>query len=258
MRDLTISLIQTTQFWEDKSKNIANISAMMRENFSSDLIILPEMFNTAFSMDARNLAESIDLSPSINQLKIWAKQKNAAIYTSMMVKEGEQFFNRGVFIYPKGEFVYYDKRNLFSFGGEGAVFSPGKKEKIVDYLGWKINLQVCFDLRFPACSANNTDKEGNAKYDLLLYVANWPEKRIGHWEKLLCARAIENQAYVAGLNRVGVDGNGLNYNGQSVVNDYNGLPILSFEKNENAARSTTLNARSLQAFRKELPFLNDF
>ena len=258
MRDLTISLIQTTQFWEDKSKNIANISAIMMENFSSDLILLPEMFNTAFSMDARNLAEPIDLSPSLNQLKIWAKQKNAAIYTSMMVKDGEQFFNRGVFIYPNGEFSYYDKRNLFALGGEGDVFSPGKEEKIIDYLGWKINLQVCFDLRFPSCSANNMDKEGKAKYDLLLYVANWPEKRIAHWEKLLVARAIENQAYVAGLNRVGVDGNGLNYNGQSVVNDYNGLPILSFEKNENAVRSTTLSATSLQAFRKELPFLNDF
>jgi omega-amidase len=257
MRDLTISLIQITQFWEDKSKNIANISAIMMENFSTDLILLPEMFNTAFSMDARNLAESMALSPSLNQLKIWAKQKNAAIYTSMMVKDGEQFFNRGFFIYPNGEFVHYDKRNLFAYGGEGAVFSPGKEEKIVDYLGWKINLQVCFDLRFPTCSANNMDKEDKAKYDLLLYVANWPEKRIAHWEKLLCARAIENQAYVAGLNRVGVDGNGLNYNGQSVVNDYNGLPILSFEKNENAARSTTLNARSLQAFRKELPFLKD-
>ena len=258
MRDLTISLIQTTQFWEDKSKNIANISAIMMENFSSDLILLPEMFNTAFSMDARNLAEPIDLSPSLNQLKIWAKQKNAAIYTSMMVKDGEQFFNRGVFIYPNGEFSYYDKRNLFALGGEGDVFSPGKEEKIIDYLGWKINLQVCFDLRFPSCSANNMDKEGKAKYDLLLYVANWPEKRIAHWEKLLVARAIENQAYVAGLNRVGVDGNGLNYNGQSVVNDYNGLPILSFEKNENAVRSNTLSATSLQAFRKELPFLNDF
>ncbi len=258
MRDLTISLIQTTQFWEDKSKNIANISAIMSENFSSDLILLPEMFNTAFSMDAKNLAESIDLSPSLNQLKIWAKQKHTAIYTSMMVKDGEQFFNRGFFIYPNGEFMHYDKRNLFALGGEGDVFSPGKEEKIIDYLGWKINLQVCFDLRFPSCSANNMDKEGKAKYDLLLYVANWPEKRIAHWEKLLVARAIENQSYVAGLNRVGVDGNGLNYNGQSVVNDYNGLPILSFEKNENAVRSTTLSATSLQAFRQELPFLNDF
>ena len=133
MRDLTISLIQTTQFWEDKSKNIANISAIMMENFSTDLILLPEMFNTAFSMDARNLAESMALSPSLNQLKIWAKQKNAAIYTSMMVKDGEQFFNRGVFIYPNGEFVHYDKRNLFALGGEGGVFSPGKEEKIVDY-----------------------------------------------------------------------------------------------------------------------------
>jgi predicted amidohydrolase len=258
MRDLTISLIQTTQFWEDKSKNIANVSAIMMENFSTDLILLPEMFNTAFSMDAKNLAESIDLSPSLNQLKIWAKQKNTAIYTSMMVKEAEQFFNRGVFMYPNGEFMHYDKRNLFALGGEGDVFSPGKEEKIIDYLGWKINLQICFDLRFPACSANNMDKEGNAKYDLLLNVANWPEKRIGHWEKLLSARAIENQAYVAGLNRVGADGNGLNYNGKSVVNDFNGRPILSFEKNENAVRSTILSATSLQAFRKELPFLKDF
>ena len=258
MRDLTISLIQTTQFWEDKSKNIANVSAIMMENFSTDLILLPEMFNTAFSMDAKNLAESIDLSPSLNQLKIWSREKDAAIYTSMMFKDGEEFFNRGVFIYPNGEISYYDKRNLFALGGEGAAFSPGKEEKIVNYLGWKINLQICFDLRFPSCSANNMDKEGNAKYDLLLYVANWPEKRIGHWEKLLVARAIENQAYVAGLNRVGVDGNGLNYNGQSVVNDYNGLPILSFENNENAVRSTTLNATSLQVFRKELPFLKDF
>jgi predicted amidohydrolase len=258
MRDLTISLIQTTQFWEDKSKNIANISAIMMENFSTDLILLPEMFNTAFSMDAKNLAESIDLSPSLNQLKIWAKQKNAAIYTSMMVKEEGEFFNRGFFIYPNGEISYYDKRNLFTLGGEASIFSPGKEEKIVDYLGWKINLQICFDLRFPACSANNMDKEGNAKYDLLLNVANWPEKRIGHWEKLLSARAIENQAYVAGLNRVGEDGNSLNYNGQSVVNDFNGLPILSFEKNEVAVRSTILNATSLRVFRKELPFLNDF
>ena len=258
MRDLTISLIQTTQFWEEKSKNIANVSALMNENFSTDLILLPEMFNTSFSMDALNLAESPENSTSLNQLKIWAKQKNAAIYTSMMVKDGEQFFNRGFFIYPNGEISYYDKRNLFALGGEGAIFSPGKEEKTVDYLGWKINLQICFDLRFPACSANKIDKEGNAKYDLLLYVANWPEKRIGHWEKLLSARAIENQAYVAGLNRVGVDGNGINYNGQSVVNDYNGLPILSFEKNEIALRSTILNATELKSFRKELPFLNDF
>ncbi len=258
MRDLTISLIQTTQFWEDKSKNISNVSALMNENFSTDLILLPEMFNTSFSMDALNLAESPENSTSLNQLKIWAKQKNAAIYTSMMIKDGEQFFNRGFFIYPNGEISYYDKRNLFALGGEGDVFSPGKEEKIIDYLGWKINLQVCFDLRFPSCSANNMDKEGKAKYDLLLYVANWPEKRIAHWEKLLVARAIENQAYVAGLNRVGVDGNGINYNGQSVVNDCNGLPILSFEKNENAVRSTTLSATSLQAFRQELPFLNDF
>ena len=258
MRDLTISLIQTTQFWEEKSKNIANVSALMNENFLTDLILLPEMFNTSFSMDALNLAESPENSTSLNQLKIWANQKNAAIYTSMMIKEEGVFFNRGFFIYPNGETSYYDKRNLFALGGEAAVFSPGKEEKIVDYLGWKINLQICFDLRFPACSANKIDKEGGAKYDLLLYVANWPEKRIGHWEKLLSARAIENQAYVAGLNRVGVDGNGLNYNGQSVVNDYNGLPILSFEKNEIAVRSTILNATELKSFRKELPFLNDF
>jgi predicted amidohydrolase len=109
MRDLTISLIQTTQFWEDKSKNIANISAIMMENFSTDLILLPEMFNTSFSMDALNLAELPENSTSLNQLKIWAKQKNTAIYTSMMVKEAEQFFNRGVFMYPNGEFSYYDK-----------------------------------------------------------------------------------------------------------------------------------------------------
>lgn len=257
MRDLTITLFQVQQYWEDKKKNIDHLALFFNKDFETDLILLPEMFNTGFSMRAELLAEPHDSSKGIEQLKSWAKQKGAAIYTSLLIKENKSYYNRGCFVYPSGEVLHYDKRYLFSLSGENTILSSGSSPCIVDYLGWKLNLQICYDLRFPACAQNYMDASSQAAYDVLLYVANWPAKRINHWEKLLCARAIENQSYVVGINRIGRDGNGLEYDGSSVVNDFNGETLLDCKKNEEVIKSITINGELLSTYRTSLPFLAD-
>ena len=257
MRDLTITLVQIDQAWENKKQNIALINDLLSSDFKTDLILLPEMFNTAFSMNAIELSEDIENSESIQQLKNWARQKNAAIYTSLMIKEVDKFYNRGCFVYPDGEICYYDKRKLFTLGGEELVFTAGQKEQIVSYLGWRINLQICYDLRFSECVNNTIDEYGNSKFDLLLYVANWPEKRILHWETLLRARAIEHQCFVVGVNRIGKDGNGLQYSGQSMIIEYSGKSMLTLNQEYENVKSLSLSKRALCIYREELPFLRD-
>lgn len=252
MRDLTITLVQADQKWEDKSANFANYEALLAEIEPTDLILLPEMFNTSFTMNT-SLVESMG-DKSIQWLKKLAQEKNAAIYTSLMISENDAFFNRGVFVEPNGTLTTYDKRKCFSMANENLYFSAGQSATVVEYLGWKIQLQICYDLRFPEISRNELI-EGTPKYDLILYVANWPEKRIEHWNTLLKARAIENQSFVAGANRFGRDGNGFDYSGGSMLIDPTGnLHILPTNE---SIRSFVIKTENLKKIREMLPFLRD-
>lgn len=257
MQDLKVTLVQTEQFWKDKSANLSNYDALLEQIESTDLILLPEMFHTGFCMDAHELAESPLDSKGINWLKQKANQLNAAIYTSLIVEENNSFFNRGVFVFPNGEMTFYDKVHLFSLAGEDQVFSPGNKRAIVSYNGWKIALQICYDLRFPELARNRVDECGNPEYDALLYVANWPERRVLHWDALLKARAIENQSFVVAVNRVGKDGTGLTYNGSSAVYDALGNTVLKAIDFESKAISCVLSRDSLFDIRTKIPFLKD-
>ena len=255
MQDLRLTLIQTDQLWEDKTGNLARYETILRSVPETDLILLPEMFQTGFSMNAAMLAEKMEDSTSIAWLKQQAKEKNAAFYTSLIMEEKGKFYNRGVFVEPNGSVTAYDKRKLFGMAEESIHFTAGSKEVIVDYLGWKINLQICYDLRFPE-NIRNGELDGKPVYDLLLYVANWPERRIQHWSALLPARAIENQCYVAGLNRIGEDNSGLSYNGQSKIINLLGEEISNLSNSESVISSSISYSEQAQ-LRGKLPFLKD-
>ncbi len=246
MQDLKVTLVEIDQIWEHKKANFEIYENELKD-VQTDLIILPEMFQTGFSMNVKELGEDWSESESVQWLKEISNTKNAAIYTSLIIKEDGEYYNRGVFVYPNGRIEFYDKRKSFALAGEDQFFTPGSQPKVVEYLGWKIQLQICFDLRFPEISRNYIEENGSPTYDLLLYVANWPEKRIMHWDALLKARAIENQCYVIGVNRIGYDKNGLIYNGHSkVINPLGG---------ENMAKQQSLDVNKVQITRKKLPFL---
>ena len=255
MQNLRISLVQANQLWEDKTANISNYERMLTST-DTDLIILPEMFQTGFSMNTTELAEDWNDSPSVKWLISLATEKNAAIYTSLMIKDGDHFYNRGVFVYPTGRIEKYDKRKTFSLANENSFFSSGTERKIVDYKGWKLQLQICYDLRFPEIMRNYLLPNQMPAYDVLLFVANWPEKRISHWNALLKARAIENQCFVAGVNRVGKDAKGLLYNGESKGVNALGERMNRSEEGETII-SLILNKKELIETRKTLPFLKD-
>jgi predicted amidohydrolase len=173
-----------------------------------------------------------------------------------MVRENEHFFNRGVFVEPSSNVTHYDKRRSFGLGGEDKVFTEGTTETIVEFKGWKFNLQICYDLRFPELIRNRIEASGEAAYDVLLYVANWPNKRVLHWNTLLRARAIENQCYTIGVNRIGIDGNNLTYSGSSAI--YNGLGETVIELNDQESVQTVILSKSdIQNLRIQLPFLKD-
>jgi predicted amidohydrolase len=255
MQDLSIALVQTEQFWEDKEKNLQHIQELLTQlNDKVDVIVLPEMFDTGFSMNT-DLANEWPRNDSLEMLINTARVKDAALYTSMMVSDNGTFRNRGVFVTEKGDVYVYDKRKSFGLGGEDQFFTPGEEEVIISYRGWNINLQICYDLRFPEL-IRNSEIEGKAAYDLLLYVANWPEKRSLHWKTLLCARAIENQSYVVGVNRVGTDGNQLTYSGDSLCCNPLG-EIWECTPNRSEVRVVQLIYQDLQHVRKLLPFLKD-
>jgi predicted amidohydrolase len=191
---------------------------------------------------------------SLRFLQHLSDRIEGAVYSSLMIKTKSGFANRGVFVTPSGEMAYYDKRKTFKMAGEDQFYTEGKREKIVHYKGWKINLQICFDLRFPELVRNKCVL-GQPKYDLLLYVANWPEKRIAHWDALLQARAIENQCIVVGVNRVGVDGNQHVYCGNSKLVGIDGSILWQAETNKECTASCTLNPETLVEYRKKLAFL---
>jgi len=256
MQDLRIALVQAQQVWEDKHANLAHFSSLLADLDQVDLILLPEMFQTGFSMNAEQLAEKMSDSESIQWLQELASKKNAAIYTSMIVSENGSFYNRGLFVEPSGTITTYDKRKTFGLAGEDLTYASGSEEKIIRYKDWNFQLQICYDLRFPEIVRNRVTSNQSTAYDVILYVANWPARRNEHWKALLKARAIENQCYVVGVNRVGEDANGLSYSGDSQVID--ALGAVNFcEAGNEEVKIVTLMKENLNATRELLPFLKD-
>ncbi len=251
MRDLIITLIQTEPVWEDINDSLALFDEKINDiNEKTDLIILPEMFTTGFSMNASSLAQDINGS-SIKWLQNNSRQINADIVGSIIFKNNGLYFNRLLWAKPDGRLFTYDKKHLFRFAGEEKVYSAGIGNITVELNGWKIRPFICYDLRFPAWTRNI-----NNRYDIAIFIANWPEKRAMHWKSLLQARAIENQCYVIGVNRVGTDGNGLFYSGDSSIIDPLGKFI--FHKNdEECTYTTVLSFNILEEYRKTFPAWRD-
>lgn len=257
MQDLKVTLVQANQFWEDKKENMRHFEELLAEVEETDIIVLPEMFHTGFTMHAKKFAEEMKKSSAISWLQSMAAKKNAAIYTSFIAKEDDYYFNRGVFVEPSGKYTHYDKRKLFTLAGEEKVFKAGHVKTRVNYMGWKIQLQICYDLRFPEITRNGLQDHKSAKFDALLYIANWPEKRNTHWKALLTARAVENQCYVVGVNRVGEDGKGLTYSGDSAAINAYGESIAKLKAHKERVKTVVLSADHLKEVRTQLQFLKD-
>jgi predicted amidohydrolase len=256
MQDLNIAILQLNQSWENKSENFEKIRSLLKGETQIDLLLLPEMFHTGYTMNHQLLSESMSNSEGIDFLQEISKEKNCAVYTSLIISENGKTFNRGVFIYPDTRLCHYDKRKTFGLAGEDEFYTAGTQEKIVTYKEWKFNLQICYDLRFPELVANYINPQGQAKYDAILYVANWPDKRASHWNSLLQARAIENQSYVLACNRVGTDQNNIVYSGGSCVINPLGDLQANHLKNERLIKYT-VSISDLNKIRQQLPFLKD-
>ena len=255
MQNLNIGLLQFDQAWEDKSSNYQKIRTLLSSDVEVDLLLLPEMFNTGFSMNTSQ-GESMENSGGINFLKNLSSELNCAIFTSLIISDGKKHFNRGVFIDTNQNIQLYDKRKTFALAGEDKVFTSGATPTIIEFKGWRINLQICYDLRFPELTANCLASDGSSKFDVILYVANWPEKRQEHWNTLLKARAIENQSFVIACNRVGIDFNNINYLGGSCVINAGGT-VISKASNKEELIVTTIDKSDLNEIREQLPFLRD-
>jgi len=248
---LDIVIIQANLIWENPSINRSHfVKAIDTLKKKPDVIILPEMFTSGFSMNANKFAETMD-GETINWLKETASNHNLAIAGSLAIKEGSQFYNRFVFVEPSGKISHYDKRHTFTLAKEGEVFTSGNNKIIIDYKDWRICPMICYDLRFPVWARNTED------YDVLIYVANWPKPRISAWDALLKARAIENMCYCIGVNRVGADAKGYEYPGHSTVYDVLGNRMTNLMVNKEAIHTITLYKKPLQKYRKALGFLND-
>jgi omega-amidase len=255
MSNLTITTIQTKLHWENKSANLQ----MLEEKINSitqktEVVVLPEMFTTGFSMKPELLSETMD-GETVQWMKRIAAQKKIILTGSVIIEEGENYYNRLIWMLPNGKYGVYDKKHLFAFAGEDDHFAAGSKRLIASVKGWKINLLVCYDLRFPVWARQQSQPEG-PEYDVLIYVANWPEKRSHAWKTLLQARAIENQCYVIGVNRVGGDGNSIHYSGDTMIIDPMGEVLYTKNEAEDIF-TTTLDKDHLQTIREKLPFLKD-
>lgn len=247
---MKIALIQSSLFWENPISNRKHFEEKINALTDKfDLIVLPEMFSTGFTMNPEVVFETME-GKSIQWLQSLAKVKNSAITGSLVIKENDNFYNRLVFVFPSGEIQFYDKRHLFTLAGEDKVYTSGKQKLVIDYQGWKICPLVCYDLRFPVFARNVED------YDLLIYVANWPKSRIQAWDTLLKARSVENMCYTVGVNRVGFDNNNLEYNGHSQTVDFLGNYILEPQEKEGVF-IVELNKEKLVEARNKLGFLND-
>ena len=265
MQDLSVTLIQSDLYWENQIANLANLEEKIAQiSTQTDLIILPEMFNSGFTMNAKSVAEPMNFT-TFKWLRQQAKKANSVVTGSFIVKEGKNYFNRLIWMRPDGSFEKYDKRHLFRMGNEHLTFTGGTERIIVELKGWKICPLICYDLRFPIWSRQEgkkieeretysslTPQASPPLYDLLIYVANWPSARSQVWDTLLMARAIENQSYCIGVNRVGNDGMGLNYSGNSAVIDFKGNQTF-YQKDSEIIHSQTLNYQDLTDFRAKFP-----
>lgn len=251
MIDLRLTLFQYDITWEDKERNLLKVETVLSTlKGKTDMLLLPEMFTTGFSMKSQNLAETVK-DQTITSLVKWSEKYDIALIGSYMAQENKNYYNRAFFISPKKECYFYDKRHLFRLGKEYTIFTPGTQQLIVNYKNWNISLMICYDLRFPVWCRNVENK-----FDIQLFCANWPEARIDTWNALLKARAIENEAYVIGINRIGSDGNGLFYPGNSQVIDYKGNEIGNCGTDEQIL-TITISKKELQKFRERFPVWKD-
>jgi len=246
---LQLTMIQSALVWEDRAANLRHFDALLGGMPATDLVLLPEMFSTGFSMRSDTLAEPMD-GATMTWLASKAEQLNTVICTSFICEDGGQHFNRLIWMRPDHSHAFYDKRHLFWMADEHHHYEPGKKRLIVELNGFRICPMICYDLRFPVWCRNRED------YDLLLFVANWPSPRVAHWQSLLNARAIENIAYVAGLNRVGADGHGIAHPGASLVYDFAGQCLLDMG-NAAGVQSVTLDLQALGLYRQGFPAARD-
>lgn len=248
---LNVALIQTPLVWEnpDENRRLLNHKINAISN-SVDLIVLPEMFTSGFTMNPAAVAETMN-GKTIAWLKNKAKEKQVLILGSLVITEDNNFYNRMVCVEPSGTITKYDKRHTFTLAGEHKIYTAGSEKVILNYKGWKICPLVCYDLRFPVWSRNVEN------YDLLIYVANWPKVRIKAWDALLEARAIENMCYCVGVNRVGLDGNNYEHSGHSVAYDVLGNRIDTLSENEEATEIVSLDKDCIKKYREKLNFLND-
>ncbi len=248
---LKVAIIQSDLVWENPSSNRENFSkkiATIQEEI--DLILLPEMFTSGFTMSPNRVAETMD-GPTVNWMIEIAKQRNLAIGGSVVIEENEIFYNRFVFVQPDGELHTYDKRHTFTLAGENKVYASGDNKVIVDYKGWKICTMICYDLRFPVWARNVEN------YDLLVYVANWPQPRVNAWDTLLEARAIENMCYCIGVNRTGSDDYGHNYVGHSAAYNCLGETLSKITDGRQETTIVSLNKNHIETTRSSLKFLDD-
>lgn len=255
MSTLTITGIQTALHWEDPAAN----RIMFEEKINNitgkpEIIILPETFSTGFSMNPKKLAETMD-GETVRWMKKIAREKKVILTGSVIIEENGNYFNRLIWMLPNEQYGIYDKRHLFAYAGEDEEFTPGTKRLIASVKGWKINLLVCYDLRFPVWSRQQV-QDDEPEFDLVIYVANWPERRNHAWKTLLQARAIENQCYVVGVNRMGHDVNQIYHSGDSMVVDPMG-EILYTQSHKEDIFTATLEKDKLEDIRTKLPFWKD-
>ncbi|SHG94101.1 amidohydrolase [Winogradskyella jejuensis] len=249
--ELKVALIQTDLVWENPTANREQLQHEINDiSEQVDLIVLPEMFTSGFTMNASEVAETMD-GETIAWLKELAKKKKAAIVGSLVISENSNYYNRLIFIHPNGKIDSYDKRHTFTLAGEHKVYTSGTSKTIINYKGFKIRPLICYDLRFPVWARNT---EG---YDVLLYVANWPKPRINAWDALLKARAIENMSYCIGVNRIGKDDSGHDYPGHSACYDVLGEKLTDFNPNESGIKIVTSDKNHIDYYRNKLNFLND-
>ncbi|MCK5823209.1 MAG: amidohydrolase [Bacteroidales bacterium] len=244
---LQTTIIQTNLAWENIDENLENFSKKIDEiSLSTDLIVLPEMFSTGFSMKSKQLSEDMN-GKAMQWLKIKAKEKNCVIIGSLIIVENANYYNRLICMYPDGEYCFYDKRHLFRMGNEHKFYVAGDNKLIIKINNFRIRPLVCYDLRFPVWSRNTND------YDVLIYIANWPESRREVWNKLLFARAIENQAYVVAVNRIGTDATGLKYSGDSKIINAKGVEISKTKPYKESIETITFSLEDLSKFRRAFP-----
>ena len=255
MSSLTLTIIQTDLVFENKAANLERLKTKI-ENIEqrTEIVVLPEMFSTGFSMQPELFAETME-GETVQWMKDIAETNKIIVTGSIIIEEDGQYFNRLVWMLPNGQLGYYDKRHLFAYGEENKHYTGGNKRLIASVKGWKINLLICYDLRFPVWSRQQSG-ENETEYDLLIYVANWPERRSHAWKTLLCARAIENQCYVAGVNRVGKDNKNIYHSGNSLVIDPLGQ-VLYHMADEEDVFTITLQKEDLDKARTQFPFWKD-